>query len=226
MRRNFSYVLFFVLACLINACSSSPDVKGREFELESVVKNDIDLITEAHQQEVFKALKRLAIKLYKRNPAEWKKGFPSLQAAVDDVSSGEFPAVKGRVSVECIRLAFDEKYSGDRVRALIAGLQTMVLKSYNGDRKFYVYSLLDAQKLYDSARNIELASWLLRNKKDQDGNWLLLSLQGDGEINLSFERLFGKMIHSQDMMAKIIADRNHRQIKYVIQTVVTAFIPI
>jgi hypothetical protein len=53
----------------------------------------------------------------------------------------------------------------------------------------------------------------------------LSSGEGD-ELNLSFERLFGKMINAQDMMAQIMADRSNRTIKNVIQTLVTAFIPI
>jgi hypothetical protein len=86
--------------------------------------------------------------------------------------------------------------------------------------------MLEAQKLYDSARNIELASWLIRKKYKSNGKLFLLSSVGTPEINLSFERLFGKMINAQDMMAQIIADRSHRQIKNIIQSVATAFIPI
>ncbi len=219
-------ILFTILCCLLSACSSTSDVKGRDFEVESVVKNDIDLITETHQQEVFGAIKQLATKLYKRNPVEWKKSYPSLQAAIDDLHEGIYTDIQDKTSIECIRLAFDENYQGDRVKALVAGLQTMTLASYNGERKFYLFSLLDAQKLYNSARNFELTSWLLRTKTNQKGQLLLLSVAGEGQINLSFERLFSKMINAQDMMARIVADRNHRQIKYVIQTLVTAFIPI
>jgi hypothetical protein len=41
---------------LLNGCASSPDVEGRGFEFSSVVKNDIDLVTETHQMVVFNAL--------------------------------------------------------------------------------------------------------------------------------------------------------------------------
>jgi len=102
----------------------------------------------------------------------------------------------------------------------------MVLASYDDHRSFYLYNMLEAQKLYDSARNIELASWLVRTKYNSEGKLFLLSSGGSEKINLSFERLFGKMINAQDMIAQIMADRNHRQIKNVIQAVATAFIPI
>jgi hypothetical protein len=67
---------------------------------------------------------------------------------------------------------------------------------------------------------------LIRTKRDGNNKLFLLSTGNADEVNLSFERLFGKMINAQDMMAQIIADRTNRQIKNVIQSVVTAFIPI
>lgn len=212
---------------LLTACSSNGDVKGRDFEISSVVKNDIDLVSETHQQKVFASLKELAVKLYKRNPAEWRKGgYESLDAAVEALSGEPFPDVSGKRSIDCIRLAFDEAYQGDRVRAFVAGLETMVLDSYDGHRQFFLHNMLEAQKLYNSARNIEVASWLLRTKYNGNNELFLLSSNDPEQVNLSFERLFGKMINAQDMLAQIMADRTHRQIKNVIQAVATAFIPI
>jgi len=221
-------VLLLCLIALLNAgCSSKGDVKGRGFEFSSVVKNDIDLVSETHQQVVFKALEQLAIKLYKRNPQEWKKGgYESLEIAVAAITSDPFPEVEGKKSIDCIRMTFDENFQGDRVKAFIVGMETMVLDSYDGHRSFYLHNMLEAQKLYDSARNLELASWLLRTKYDEENGLYLLSTGGSEELNLSFERLFGKMINAQDMIAQIMADRTHRQIKNVIQAIATAFIPI
>lgn len=100
------------------------------------------------------------------------------------------------------------------------------MDSYDGHRSLYFYNMLDAQKLYNSARNVELASWLIRTKYNVNNELFLLSTGDKDQVNLSFERLFGKIINAQDMMALIIADRSHRQIKNIIQSVLTAFIPI
>ncbi len=227
LKKGLVFFVFALIAMMNTACSSSRDVKGRNFELTSVVKNDIDLVSETHQNVVFNALKELAVKLYKRNPAEWKKeGHESLEAAVAAITGDPFPEVEGKSSIDCIRLAFDEDFKGDRVKAYVAGLETMILASYDDHRAFYLHNMLEAQKLYDSARNLELASWLVRTKYNSKGELYLLSSNGTEEVNLSFERLFGKMINAQDMLAQIMADRNHRQIKYIIQTLATAFIPI
>ncbi len=225
--RSYYFLLLSFLVVMLAGCASQGDVKGRDFEITSVVKNDIDLVSETHQRVVFAALKQLAVKLYKRNPQEWRKGgYETLEMAVEAITLTPFPAVDNKASIDCIRLTFDESYQGDRVKAFIVGLETMVLASYDGHRSFYLHNMLEAQKLYDSARNIELASWMLRKKYKQNGELFLLSTEGSDEINFSFERLFGKMINAQDMIAQIIADRGHRQIKNIIQAIATAFIPI
>lgn len=227
-RTLFSVITGFLTVMVLFGCASKDgDVKGRGFEMSCLVKNDIDLVTETHQRVVFAALKELAVKLYKRNPGEWKKdGNKSLEAAVAALCVDPFPSVEGKTSIDCIRLAFDEEFHGDRVKAFIAGLETMVLNSYDGHRKVYFYTMLDAQKLYHSARNIELASWLIRTKHDRNNNFFLQSTDEGGKLDVSFERVFGKMINAQDMMAQIIADRSNRTIKNVLQSLVTAFIPI
>jgi len=228
IRKMFPAMLsLFGIMITVGCAGSNGDVKETSFQMSSFAKTDIDMVTETHQRVVFAALKELAVKLYKRNPREWnKEGYKSLANAVESLSSDPFPCVNGKDSIDCIRLAFDKEYYGDRVRAFIAGLETMVLNSYDGHRSFYIYNMLDAQKLYNSARNIELASWMIRTKYDNNHKLFLLS-SGDGnEVNHSFERLFGKIINAQDMMAQIVADRTHRQIKTIFQSLVIAFIPI
>ncbi|MGR8933742.1 MAG: hypothetical protein ACU837_05040 [Gammaproteobacteria bacterium] len=228
IRKTLSYLLALLLLGILVGCTGTQEsVQGRPFEITSLAKNDIDLVTEMHQQVVFASLKELAMKLYKRNPREWKKdGHKSLDDAVASLSTDPFPEVDGKTSVDCIRLAFDEKFQGDRVKAFVAGLETMILDAYDGHRSVYIYNLLDAQKFYDSARNLEVASWLLRTKIDNRNQLFLLSTGGSDEVNLSFERLFGKMINAQDMMAQIMADRTHRQIKNVLQSAAMVLIPI
>lgn len=228
VRNMFPFILCVVLIMSMAGCADTKeDVKGQSFEISSVAKNDIDLVTEMHQRVVFSALKELAEKLYKRNPREWKKeGYASMGDAVAALSSEPFQKIDGKSSIDAIRLAFDEKFHGDRVKAFVVGLETMTLDSYDGHRALYIHHMLEAQKLYDSARNIELASWLIRTKYNGNNELFLVSSGDKDQVNLSFERLFGKMINAQDMMAQIMADRTHRQIKHVIQSVLTAFIPI
>ena len=125
-------------------------------------------------------------------------------------------------------LALKPEYSGDRVFAFGVGLASTVFLSYNGKTEFYLTDSLDPQKLYNSARNIEIAAWKLANARDARGEPLLVSNEKTDDVaNLSFERELGKMIAYQDVMADVAAQRTNRVIRRIVQTLATAvFLPI
>jgi hypothetical protein len=205
----------------------------REFRASDVAKADIDIAAEAHAQECLASARLLMEKLYRRNPREWRKGnYSSMDAAVarafDVRSQFRFPELGNVRGTDAILLALKPEYSGDRVFAFGVGLASMVFLSYNGKTEFYFTDTLDPQKLYNSARNIEIAAWKLANARDTRGNPLIVSNEGTGDVvNLSFEREFGKMIAYQDVMAEIAAQRTNRIIRRVVQTVAVAvFLPI
>jgi hypothetical protein len=102
------------------------------------------------------------------------------------------------------------------------------MASYDYKTKLFMTDSLSAQKLYNSARNIEIATWKLSNAKRLSGEKLLVSNTMEGEIaNLSFEREFGKLIAQQDFLALIIEDKTNRSISRVFQNVATfVFLPI
>ena len=104
----------------------------------------------------------------------------------------------------------------------------MIHLAYNSRTQFYLTDTLDPQKLYNSARNIEIAAWKLASSRDARGEPLLRSNEIAGDVrNLSFEREFGKMIAYQDAMAEIAAQRTNRTIRRALQTLATAvFLPI
>ena len=229
------------LAVLLSACASAPTRQegkrhspiASELKISSLAKTDIDTVAEIHQQESLGHLRTLMEKLYRRNPREWKKsGQPSMESAIsrafDAGHNWHFPELNGKRGADCFYLAFQESYQGDRVLAYVAGLATMVMASYNDKNEFYILDELDPQKLYNSARNVEIAVWKLSNTRDARGELFLHSNEHDGtNRNLSFEREFGKLIAQQDTLARIVAEKNNRTIVRAVQSVATAvFLPI
>lgn len=201
--------------------------------LADLAKSDIDQVAEIHLDEARNHLATLMRKLYRRNPAQWRStGKPSAEFVVQRVFRGprvpDFVELEGRRGVDAVRAALDPAYHGDRVLALGAGIADMLDSAYGGRREFFMTDTLDPQKLYNSARNIELAAWLLRTRTGADGQPLLLSHSlPDEPLNLSFERVVGKLISLQDTLAKISAERSNRTIRTVMQRVVgAAFLPI
>ena len=232
IRRLVSVVCLPLLA----ACAGSATAPGKPatgFDPKQLAKSDIDRVAEAHQREVFANLRLLTEKLYRRNPRELKKSSqPNLEAGVARIFEGrhewKFAELRDRRGTDAIHLAFRDDYAGDRVLAFAAGLGGMIQTAFHDKTEFYVLDDLDPQGLYNAARNIEIAVWKLSNARDARGEIYLLSNEGAGSVqNLSFEREFGKMIGSLDILSKIAADKTNRTVVKVIQSLATSvFLPI
>ncbi len=228
-RRNFclAFLLMPLLGCSGNGARESL-LEPRPFQLKDLAKSDIDLVAETHLRQTLALLERLMGKLYRRNPQELRKrGLDDIEQAVKQLFGPDrqpaLSELRGRRAIESMRQAFRETYAGDRVLALVAGLRGMVLDAYNGQQEFYLPDELDPQKLYNAARNIEIAVWKLSNDRDAEGRLYLLTNELTGAVpNLSFERLFGKVIALQDSMAVLVADATNRRIKNVIQSAASA----
>jgi hypothetical protein len=152
----------------------------------------------------------------------------ALARAFNPAAQFRFAELGEARGTDAIMLALKPAFAGDRVFAFGVGLASMVFLSYDGKTQFYMLDSLDPQKLYNCARNIEIAAWKLANARDERGEPLLLSNDMAGEAaNLSFERELGKMIAYQDLAARIAAQRTNRMIRRVVQNVATAaFLPI
>ncbi|HUW37355.1 MAG TPA: hypothetical protein VMV91_08470 [Rhodocyclaceae bacterium] len=223
-----------IVALTLAACASTQTsgVVGSGFDPSQLAQTDIDRVAEADRDEVFTSLRLLAEKLYRRNPREWKKGGSAdIDAALarlfDPTAAWRFPELAGSSGSDAIVLAFREDYRGDRVLALIAGLSGMIQNAFNDKTEFYMTDELDPQKLYNAARNVEIAVWRLSHARDPGGELLLLSNEAHEPQNLSFEREFGKIIGDLDLLSRIVADQSLRTIVKVIQSLASAvFLPV
>ena len=222
--------MLFVVINLLMGCFSQSST-DRPFRIQNLAKTDTDLVADAHIEITTELLKELTIKLYHRNPRELSKAAVTgttiqnrLEQIFDTPRQLSHPELFNRYGVDAIPLAFDETFEGDRVFALMVGLAGMIHASYEYQEEFFILDDLDQQRLYESARNIEIIVWRLSNRKDSAGDLFLLSngVSTTGIQNLSFERLFGKLIAHQDMMARIVSDKNNRSINKMVISVASA----
>jgi hypothetical protein len=217
---------------LISACQTSPQQNqdGAENDISYLAKTDIDTVTDTHYRSAQAHLMTLAVKLYRRNP-RYCQAAAGLDSCVKKISAhrtSDTLAQRCPNGLECMKQALEQDFSGDRIELLVAGMQRMIDASYNFKSSFYITDQLDGQKLYNSARNIEIVVWRMKHHIDKHGKVLILSNgTGRGVENLSFERLFGKLISLQDTMATIVNEQQHRLVKNIIQRLATAvFLPI
>lgn len=195
-------------------------------------KTDIDRLADVQMRENTQSLKLLMTKLYKRNPRELRKSTSeSVEAMVDWVFEGghgwKFKKINEAQGTEALSMAFSPDYQGDRVLPLIVGLQTMLVKAHGGKSEFYITDSIDPQRVYNAARNVEIAVWRLSNARDDKGQvYLLTNELNDQEHNLSFEREFGKIVGRLDLFALTLAEKSQRMIARVAQNLATAlFLP-
>ena len=228
---------WLLLPALLAGCAQTTEVGNSvsSFEPKQLGKTDIDRVSDIHRREIFASVRVLAEKLYRRNPQEWKKGgYASREAAIDhllDPRTGwRLPELGGKHGTDAVLLALSADYGGDRVAAFIAGMGGMLNVAFEEKNEFFMFDSLDPQKLYNSARNLEIAAWKLANARDAAGNLLLLTNEAptpQQPANLSFEREFGKMIGNLDLLSSMIADRGHRTIARTSQSIATAvFLPV
>lgn len=205
-----------------------------DVSVKRLAKADVDMVADIHRHETQQLLMELTRKLYARNPRELKKNSSvNVDRRLEQLFAQTkaplyFPELNSAYGVEAMRLGLSIGYEGDRVFAVMAGLNEMLRESYGYKNDFYFLDNIEHQKLYNSARNIEVLVWLLRTSKDDSAQRLLLTDGTDSTaINLSFERLFGKLIACQDILAKVVADKKQRQINTVAHGVMSmVFVPI
>jgi len=218
-----------ILICLLSilGCGKPPI-----FHIKALAKTNIDDISEIHLNQVTALLKQLTDKLYKKNPYELKKAKgQTIKSRLNQIFAcppgKRFEELDLKSGTEAMLLGFEPEFKGDRVFALMYGLYTMIHTSYDSKCEFFMPDYLSEQDLYNSARNIEILVWRLNVRQNQDGCPIILTNSVNSEIkNLSYERLFGKLISLQDTMAKIVSNRTGRIIKEVVQFAGKSFLPI
>lgn len=202
------------------------------YEIKNLAKSDVDLVADEFILETRQLVRELTVKLYKRNPSELKKRpGQTIDSRLDMLAGREgaliFQELGGRYETQALELVFNPHFDGDRVFALVAGLGGMLRHAYGYNPELFMFDSLDPDKLVTSAANVEVLLWRLKNTRQEDGSPFLITSEYRGVTdNLSFERLFGKIIILQEMMARIAGDAGDRRITKVVHTASSVFIPL
>lgn len=218
------FLPLLIVAFLLAGCSG--------YDVKNLAKSDTDLVADEFINETRSAVRELVVKLYKRNPAQLHKN-PGMtidgRLAQLRVHRREldFPELGGKQGIEAMLIAFDPDFSGDRVFALAVGLGSMLRVAYAYKDEMFIFDSLDPKVLLTSARNVEVLLWKLKNTRKPDGEHYIITHEYNGVVdNLSFERLFGKIIILQEMMARIAGDSDDRVVTGAVHAVSKVFMPL
>jgi len=185
-----------------------------------LVQNDSNRFANLIMRDNLDGLEILLEKLYRRNPAMWRKREATdIDSARNEVMATirerqPLPGLEDDLrGVDAIRLALTPEFEGDRAGTYIYGLGTMLVEAYKGRIRLTMIHGLDAQMLANAAHNVMVAAWLLADRRDADGRPLLLSNEVSPEgRNLSFEREHGKIIGRLDTLAAVIDEKYRRSL--------------
>ena len=179
-------------------------------------QSDTNRIATIAMRDNLESLYLLMDKLYRRNPAEWRKTGVSREESIRRVREAveqrqPWPGLQGQRDIKALSLALTPDFGGDRVAALIYSSADMIIAAHDGKTEFFLIDGLDAQHIYNAARNIEIAVWLLGSRRNSSGKVLLLAddISENGR-NLSFEREFGKVVGRLDLMAEFLTEKYRR----------------
>lgn len=238
-RTGAGLFLLTVILLLLSACAGV-SAGGREgprnesMSFDQLLQTDFNRTVTLAMRDNLDSLYRLQEKLYRRNPRQWRDaGYADLDAALahgrNSIINAHPPGdLHGLQDIEILSVALDPAYHGDRVAAFIYGLADMILTAHDDKSRFYASDVLDAKRIYNAARNVEIAAWLLSSRRDDHGKPLLLANEiSDDAVNVSFEREFGQLVGRLDLVANLL-DENMRRvgINYVQGLFFFSFLPV
>lgn len=215
--------LGLLAGCSAPAPTPRGEVKGAPATTGELAQSDVNRMATLAMRDNLASLTLLMDKLYRRNPAEWRKaGAASREQAMEQVRAAidqhqPWAPLQGRRDIAALAFALAPEFPGDRVAAFIVATADMLVTAHGGKTEFFLLDALDAQHLYNAARNVESAVWLLSQRRNAAGQPLLWADEiGPQGRNLSFEREFGKMIARLDLVAVVVTEKYRRAaISYV-----------
>ncbi len=240
--RRFLFLLLCSAAAALAGCQQTAPVHRGETQVApltsgELAQSDVNRMATLGMRDNLDSLYRLSDKLYRRNPAEWRKTSPvsrddAIRKVRNAIESGTaWPELQGKRDIAALSLALSADFKGDRVAAFIYASADMLMVAHGGKTTFYLVDSLDAQYVYNAARNIETAVWLLATRRNSAGQPLLLADElSERERNLSFEREFGKVIGRLDLLSEVLTEKYRRAVISYVQSLAGAsflqFLPV
>ena len=171
------------LALALAAAGCMQDFIEREripANVRGLAKTDLDHVMDAHLAAATASLQNLMRELYALNPEQLAKRpdatvdsrmallLPNRQ--YDDLRFGE---LNGQRSTAAMQLAFQPRFVGDRVFALMAGLASQMRIAYGDRLEFFAFDRLDAENLRRFNTNLKTVRLSLEHLTDRAGAPLL-----------------------------------------------------
>ena len=206
-------ITIFILVIFLTSCQKNVFL--------NITKTDIDIVSEIHAINAKEYIEELILKLYKLNPIYIKKNekFNKVSEVIIDIfKETDIDKVDktGKTNINYILKGFKKDFKGDRIYYISKGLYGMINASYNYKNKFYVTdSRIDAQKLMNTAINIETLIWRLSNTRYNNVLLIKTNNINKEKINLNFQGCYENKVCYPSKMRNIIIKYDKKSISSV-----------
>jgi hypothetical protein len=202
MRRFFLILSLFLIGCN-SSLERNDSTQYDKGSFNQLTKTDFDRMADYEIKENTESLRILALKFYKKNPAELRKTTSdSPEVTVNWLFTSQhnwkFKEINDAQGIEALDQVFDENFKGDRVLSLITGLYTMLITAHDNQKEFDMFDSLDPQLIYNAARNVEVIVWRLSTKRKKMESYSLLQMK---------LMMILKTYHLKESLEKLLVER-------------------
>jgi hypothetical protein len=219
--RRHCLLLVGLSTFLVSGCSHQDGndlmTQLREGKPQEFLQTSVDRMATLTMRDNLDSLYLLMSKLYRRNPDELKKsGFLDARIAGKQVRMAielqqPLPTLGGKKDLAALRFAMSPEFLGDRVGAFIYAIGSMLVTAHGNRLEFYMTDTINPTFVSNAARNIEIATWILSQRQNKNGEPMLFSNEISEEgSNLSFAVEFGKIVARLDLLTQMLDERYRR----------------
>ncbi|MGY3176572.1 hypothetical protein ACVWYU_006005 [Pseudomonas sp. TE12234] len=219
--RRHCLLLVGLSTFLVSGCSHQDGndlmTQLREGKPQEFLQTSVDRMATLTMRDNLDSLYLLMSKLYRRNPDELKKsGFLDARIAGKQVRMAielqqPLPTLGGKKDLAALRFAMSPEFLGDRVGAFIYAIGSMLVTAHGNRLEFYMTDAINPTFVSNAARNIEIATWILSQRQNKNGEPMLFSNEISEEgSNLSFAVEFGKIVARLDLLTQMLDERYRR----------------
>lgn len=199
-------------------------------EVKGIAKTSVDYALDAHLNATTEGLEELMRELYRLNPEELEK-MPTAtidervamvlpDRTYDELRFGELDSHRG---TEAMQLAFEPRFIGDRVFALMVGIVSQMRIAYNDKLEFFALNRLDPENLENFANNLEIIRVSLERRTGPDGQPIL---RHEGDVQLlesglpkpTSEQILDRLVGHQRVLVSIASGWRSRAHQTAVKT--------
>ncbi len=205
---------FFLYATGCSATKKTPapygEVEGNNMHTQELLQSDVNRIATISVRNNLVYLQRIKAVLYELNPDSLTQSGLSAEESERlfwQALQQRKPLIADQEEwrgLKAVEVALSDEFKGDWVALYSFGLTDILLNGFNYRTDLYLINGMDSQKLYNSARELEVATQMLRTRASKK------RIIPDQNKDARIERAIGAVVATVDLLAVYNTEKYRR----------------